>query len=82
MNFNVYVDKRTGEQLRRLAQARGVTRNWLIRKALEHLLEREQVSGWPQSVIEHCQRVRRASRLPRFESYRGTLRAPAGDPLR
>ena len=40
MNFNVYIDKQTGDRLGRLAKTRRTSRNALIGEALAHLLER------------------------------------------
>jgi Ribbon-helix-helix protein, copG family len=51
MNFNVYIDKRTGEKLEHLAKRRGASRNRLVREALAHLLDREKVTGWPEAVL-------------------------------
>jgi hypothetical protein len=77
MNFNVYVDKETGERLARLARRRRTSRNALIREALARLLEREQDGGWPPEVIAF-EGVRGA--VP-FERARRRLGAPARDPL-
>ena len=76
MNFNVYLDKQTVDRLNRLAKARGVKRNALIREAVEHLLARETRAGWPAAVLEH-----RGVPGPAFESGRRKLRPPRRDPL-
>lgn len=77
MNFNVYVDKRTGERLRRLAKARRTTRNALIREALAHLLDREANTSWPEAVLDF--EGDRAA--PRFEATRERLAPPREDPF-
>jgi len=77
LNFNVYVDKRIGEQLERLAKDRGTSRNALIREALSRFIERGSLREWPDAVREF-DGIRGA---PRFESARRRLRAPRKDPL-
>lgn len=44
MNFNVYLDARLGEALKRLARRRKLPRNTLIRQAAEDLVSRENRS--------------------------------------
>jgi len=77
MNFNVYIDKRTGEQLARLAKARRTSRNALIREALAHLLNRGTAAGWPDVVLAFMG----IASTPRFEDHRRKLTAPSEDPL-
>jgi hypothetical protein len=76
VNFNVYLDKQTVERLNRLAKARGVKRNALIREAVEHLLAAQTRAGWPAAVLGH-----RGVPGAAFESSRGRLRPPRRDPL-
>lgn len=77
MNFNVYIDKRTGERVRKLAKARRISRNALIREALARLLEQEARPERPREVLEF-QGV--AAARP-FEAARRGLAAPSADPL-
>jgi hypothetical protein len=77
MNFNVYIDKQTGERLERLAKARRTSRNALIREALAHLLERGTKAEWPPEVLGF-QGVPEATP---FEDARRKLGAPRRDPL-
>jgi len=77
MNFNVYIDKQTGERLERLAKARRTSRNALIREALAHLLERGAKAEWPPEVLGF-QGVPKATP---FEDARRKLGAPRGDPF-
>ena len=77
MNFNVYIDKQTGERLARVAKARRTTRNALIREALARLLTREAIAPWPREVLE----FRGAAGAHPFERGRRTLGAPGADPL-
>lgn len=77
MNFNVYIDKQTGERLDRLAKVRRTSRNALIREALAHLVKRGAKAHWPQEVLDF-------TGIPEarpFEHARRTLRAPRKDPF-
>lgn len=76
MNFNVYLDKQTVDRLNRLAKARGVKRNALIREAVDRLLARDTQGGWPAEVMEH-----QGVPGPDFESGRSRLEPPPSDPL-
>lgn len=77
MNFNVYIDKQTGERLDRLAQARRMSRNALIREALAHFVKRGAKAQWPQEVLD----FRGIPEARPFEHARRTLRAPRKDPF-
>jgi hypothetical protein len=53
MNFNIYLDSEIGAALKRLAKRRKLTRNALIRKAVEDLLEKETHSQqWSEAVLQ------------------------------
>lgn len=77
MNFNVYVDKQTGERLARLAKSRRTSRNALVRKALADLVEHGEGKKWPPEVLEF-QGVRN---VQAFETRRRKLGAPSTDPF-
>lgn len=77
MNFNVYIDKETGDRLGRLAKTRRTSRNALIREALAHLLESGSKTGWPPEVLG----FQGISTVRPFEAARRKLRAPLKDPL-
>lgn len=77
MNFNIYIDKQTGERLGRLAKVRRSSRNALIREALAHLLSRDGNAGWPKAVLD----FQGVPATPRFEDARRKLKAPSSDPL-
>lgn len=77
MNFNVYVDKRTGERLERLARTRRTSRNALIREAVARLLERESGSVWPAAILD----FQGIPGVRRFEATRRRLGSPRRDPL-
>lgn len=77
MNFNIYVDKQTGERLARMAKKRRTSRNALIREALQHLVAQGSGAQWPPEVLDF--RGIRTSRP--FEAARRKLIAPGTDPL-
>jgi hypothetical protein len=77
MNFNVYIDKRTGVRLERLAATRRTSRNALIREAVTRLLERQTKAGWPSAVLD----FQGCPTVSPFEVARRRLRAPRKDPL-
>jgi Ribbon-helix-helix protein, copG family len=77
VNFNVYIDKVTGERLERLAKTKRTTRNALVREALARLLERGVKSDWPREVSE----FRGIPGVRPFESARRRLGSPSNDPL-
>ena len=77
MNFNVYIDKQTGERLERLAKNKRTSRNALIREALAYLLERGAKAEWPPEVLG----FQGVLGVPAFEGARRRLGAPREDPL-
>ena len=78
MNFNIYLDSRLGAALKSLAKRRKLTRNALIRRAVEELLEKEAHSDeWSQAV----RGWQGDPGFPAFETHRTKLREPVGDPL-
>ena len=77
MNFNVYIDKQTGDRLDRLAKARRTSRNALIREALAQLVKRGAKAQWPQEVFD----FRGIPEARPFEHTRRALRAPRKDPF-
>ncbi len=78
MNFNIYLDSEIGAALKRLAKRRKLTRNALIRKAVEELLEKETHSReWSEAVL----RWQGDPTFTPFESHRAKLAEPAQDPF-
>ena len=78
MNFNIYLDTALGQALQRLAKRKKVTRNALIRKAVEEFVDKEaESSSWSAAVLAW----QGAPKFEPFESHRSELRAPAPDPL-
>jgi predicted transcriptional regulator len=78
MNFNIYLDSEIGAALKRLAKRRKLTRNALIRKAVEELLEKEtHTQKWSEAVLQW----QGDPQFAPFESHRAKLTEPAQDPF-
>jgi predicted transcriptional regulator len=78
MNFNIYLDSKIGAALKCLAKRRKLTRNALIRKAVEELLEKETHSQkWSEAVLQW----QGDPKFAPFESHRAKLAEPAQDPF-
>lgn len=76
MNFNVYLDDKTGAELSRLAKSLGKSRNALVRQAVEDWLKHQE-PHWPEAVLA----FEGLPDMPPFESHRNGLRLPEDDPL-
>jgi predicted transcriptional regulator len=77
MNFNIYLDDETGEQLNRVAEQAGETRNALIRQAVSEWLKRHGKPNWPDEVLA----FKGMADMPLFEASRDKLKPPTADPL-
>lgn len=78
MNFNIYLDSALGTALQQLAKRRKVTRNALIRQAVEELVKQGAATqAWSAEVM----RWEGDPRMDAFESQRARLGEPERDPL-
>ena len=77
MNFNIYLDDETGQQLNRAAEQAGESRNALIRQAVNEWLKRQGKPQWPDEVLAFDG----IADMPPFEAGRSGLTPPAADPL-
>jgi len=77
MNFNIYLDDETGQQLSRAAELAGESRNALIRHAVQEWLNRHGKPQWPDEVLA----FEGMADVPPFEAGRNGLIPPAADPL-
>jgi hypothetical protein len=77
MNFNIYLDDETGQQLTRAAQDSGDNRNALIRRAVSEWLARQAQPQWPESILN----FQGIPDMPAFEACRDQLIPPHLDPL-
>lgn len=77
MNFNIYLDDTTGQQLNAMAQQVGESRNALIRKAVSAWLSHQSQPQWPEAVVN----FKGMADVPLFEASRDRLKPPVDDPL-
>ena len=77
MNFNIYLDDTTGQQLSAIAQQAGENRNALIRKAVSEWLAHQSQPQWPEAVANFTG----MADMPLFEASRDRLKLPVEDPL-
>ena len=77
MNFNIYLDDETGQQLSHVAERTGENRNALIRRAVSEWLARHGKPQWPDEVMS----FQGMAGMPRFETSRNRLKPAADDPL-
>ena len=77
MNFNIYLDDETGQQLNQVAKKAGESRNALVRQAVSEWLQRHGRPQWPDEVLT----FKGLADMPLFESGRDRLKAPSADPL-
>ena len=80
MNFNIYLDETTGNQLTHFAEQAGESRNAVIRKAVTAWLERMSQPSWPDSVLNFSG-ISDIADMPPFEQGRSQLTPPPADPL-
>lgn len=77
MNFNIYLDDETGQQLNKAAKKAGESRNALVRQAVSEWLKRHGKPQWPEEVLA----FKGMADMSLFEASRDRLRPPAADPL-
>jgi hypothetical protein len=77
MNFNIYLDDDTGQQLNVVAKKTGVSRNALVRQAVSEWLKIRGKAQWPAEVMT----FNGVASMPAFEASRRALTPPAEDPL-
>ncbi|MFV0339625.1 MAG: CopG family ribbon-helix-helix protein [Parachlamydiaceae bacterium] len=77
MNFTVYVSKKTGDRIAKMAKSLQRSRNSIVAEALDEWLDRHVVPKWPKSFFDFPS----VGEVPDFRSYRKELQAPSEDPL-
>lgn len=77
MNFNIYLDDETGQQLNQVAKQAGESRNALVRQAVSEWLKRQRKPQWPDEVLS----FEGFADTPPFEASRDSVTQPASDPL-
>jgi hypothetical protein len=77
MNFNVYINKSTGERVTEMAKALHRSRNSIINEALEEWLNTHKKSQWPEGFFDFDP----LEDVPNFKQLRKNLKPIAEDPL-
>jgi metal-responsive CopG/Arc/MetJ family transcriptional regulator len=77
MNFNIYLDDETGQQLNRVAKQAGKSRNALVRQAVSEWLKQHSKPQWPDVVLA----FKSMADTQPFEAGRDSLKPTASDPL-
>lgn len=77
MNFNIYLDDETGQQLNEAAKKAGESRNALVRQAVSAWLKDRGKPQWPAEVLA----FQGMADIAPFESGRSRLKPPVADPL-
>ena len=70
MNFNVYLNKNTGEKVTRLAKSLHRSRNSIVNEALEEWLNKHTKTEWPKNFFEFSP----IEETPDFKSFRRDLK--------
>ena len=77
MNFNIYLDDETGQQLNKVAEKAGESRNALVRQAVSEWLKSRGKPQWPAEILA----FKGMADMPLFEASRDRLKPPVADPL-
>jgi len=77
MNFNIYLDDKTAQQLQDATEISNESRNSIIRQAISFWLQKHHKKKWPDSLLEFNGMMD----FPAFESSRDELLTPKDDPF-
>lgn len=70
MNFNVYLNKATGERVTQLAKSLHRSRNSIVNEALEEWLGKHTQTKWPKNFFDFSP----LEDVPDFKSMRSDLK--------
>ncbi len=70
MNFNVYLNKLTGERVSQLAKSLHRSRNSIVNEALEEWLSNHSKTDWPENFFDFSP----LEDIPDFEVLRNDLK--------
>jgi len=70
MNFNVYLNKKIGEKVTRVAKALRRSRNSIVNEALEEWLSKHTKAKWPKNFFDFSP----IEDVPDFKSLRKDLK--------
>ena len=77
MNFNIYLDDKTAQQLQKVTEASNESRNAIIRKAIKFWLDHCDKKSWSDEIMD----FQGVDDFPRFEENRDELIAAKDDPF-
>jgi hypothetical protein len=77
MNFNVYINKKTGERISKVAKSFHRSRNSIITEALEEWLNNHTQSQWPKNFFDFTP----TEDIPDFKAFRKEFKELPEDPL-
>ncbi len=77
MNFNIYLNKNTGERVTKMAKTLRRSRNSLVNEALEEWLNNHTQSKWPKGFFDFAP----VEDVPEFKQLREDLKPIDDDPL-
>lgn len=77
MNFSIYIPDELAAKLNTIAAQKHVSKNHIVREALEEWIESHPHKKWPSDFFS----FESASEVPDFKSYRSELKAPKDDIL-
>lgn len=70
MNFNVYLNKGTGEKVTQVAKSLRRSRNSIVNEALEEWLSKHTKTKWPKNFFDFSP----MEDAPDFKSFRNDLK--------
>lgn len=77
MNFNIYINKTTGEKITKLAKKMHRSRNSIVNEALEQWLTSHTPTKWPAHFFEFSP----ITDVPDFKEMRKEFKEISEDPL-
>lgn len=77
MNFNIYVNKKTGERIAKAAKNLHRSRNSIITEALDEWLNSHVRKDWPKKFFDFSP----VENVPDFKALREELKEIPEDPL-
>ncbi len=77
MNFNIYLNKKIGERVTKIANRTHRSRNSIISEALEEWLNKHHASAWPKNFFD----FEPIKNVPDFKKYRKDMKNISENPL-
>lgn len=77
MNFNIYLNKKTGERVKKIAKQLRRSRNSIVTEALEEWLSNHDLRKWPKNFFD----FNAIDDVPDFKALRDDLKKLPEDPL-